>query len=237
MSLPARARPWPRARWRQPRRAPLLRGSRGFQPARSAWVAGVLSRFQTRQGVDEDLGERREGLNRVAHHRDRDLGADGQCRLAKPLARLGPDRVGTHENAASAVGDQHEEAGQLVVVARVCGRARDARDLGAARDDLDAALLRLLLGDAGAGDLWVAERHARQRAVVGTRLLAEHVARRDAALVLADVREERHAGGVADRPHAVAGAQVLVDLDVARTGVEADVLEPEAGNAWPSPGR
>ena len=49
----------------------------------------------------------------------------------------------------------------------------------------------------------------------------------DPRLVLGDVREQRDAGDVADRPDALAGAAALVDLDPAAARLDADGLEAE----------
>src|SRR6185437_12541161 len=66
---------------------------------------------------------------------------------------------------------------------------------------------------------------------------AGDVRRDDVALVLADVGERPDAVDVADRPQPLAGPQVLVDLDAARVGLDADRLQADALHPRPPPGR
>ena len=53
----------------------------------------------------------------------------------------------------------------------------------------------------------------------------------DVALVLADVGERPDPGDVADRPQALAGAEVVVDRDALGAGLDADGLEAEPVDA------
>jgi hypothetical protein len=66
---------------------------------------------------------------------------------------------------------------------------------------------------------------------VGLARLAEDVRGDDAALVLADVGERPEAGDVADRPQALADAQLRVDRDAMGAGLDADGLEADAVDA------
>src|SRR4051794_8977690 len=59
------------------------------------------------QSADVDLRERRERLDRVPQHVERDVGADGQCRLLQPFPRLGSERVGAGQSLA--VAEQGQE--------------------------------------------------------------------------------------------------------------------------------
>jgi hypothetical protein len=79
--------------------------------------------------------------------------------------------------------------------------------------------------------LGVGEGHARHGLVVGLTRLAQDVGGLDASLVLADVRQRPDPGDVADRPQALAGAQLIVDPDAARLGLNADGLQPDAVDA------
>ena len=55
--------------------------------------------------------------------------------------------------------------------------------------------------------------------------LAENVRGDDLALVFADVGQQPHAGDVADGPQALPGAQVRVDREAVRAGLDADRLQ------------
>src|ERR671918_594252 len=79
------------------------------------------------------------------------------------------------------------------------------------RERVDALLARLLLAQPDGRELGVREDDTRDRAVVGPGGLPENVRRRYPGLVLADVGEERDAGDVADRPHALRGPAAIVD--------------------------
>ena len=57
------------------------------------------------------------------------------------------------------------------------------------------------------------------------------------ALVLADVGQRPDAGDVADRPQPLADAQLRVDRDAVRVGLDADGLEPDAVDARAPAGR
>ena len=83
------------------------------------------------------------------------------------------------------------------------------------------------LGGADRGGLRVGVRDARDGLVVGRARLAEDVGGDDAALVLADVGKRPDAGDVADRPQALAGAQVRVDRDAVGVGLDADGLQAD----------
>ena len=62
--------------------------------------------------------------------------------------------------------------------------------------------------------------------MVGANVAAVHVVGRDARVVLADVRERRDAGDVAERPDVLGRAHPLVDLDPAPADRQAERLEP-----------
>ena len=59
----------------------------------------------------------------------------------------------------------------------------------------------------------------------------------DLALVLADVGERPDPVDVADRPQALTGAQVRVDRDPVRVGLDADRLEADLADARAASGR
>ena len=65
-----------------------------------AHLAARLQRQVARREEDR-LGERREGLDRVAQHVDGDLRADRQGELPDPLAGLGPDDCRADQDAAA----------------------------------------------------------------------------------------------------------------------------------------
>ena len=60
------------------------------------------------QSGDEDLRERREGLDGVGEDVEWDVGADSQRRLLQPFARLGTQRVRAGQSLA--VTEQREKA-------------------------------------------------------------------------------------------------------------------------------
>ena len=72
---------------------------------------------------------------------------------------------------------------------------------------------------------------ARYGVVVGLALLAEDVRRDDLALVLADVGQRPDPDDVADRPEALARAQVRVDRDSVAIGLDPDGLQAEPVDA------
>ena len=62
--------------------------------------------------------------------------------------------------------------------------------------------------------------------MVGASVAAGHVVGGDARVVLADVRELRDPGHVADRPDVLGGAQPAVDRDPARRDRQPEPVEP-----------
>src|SRR5581483_10191328 len=146
---------------------------------------------------------------------DRRLRPHRERQLAEPLRRLRADGDGADERALVRVGEEADEAVALRPL--VGGEPRRRRELPACGD---------ALGDADRRDLGVGEDAGRDRAVVGPDVAAREVGGRDARLVLADVGEERDAGDVADRPHALAGAAALVDLDPRASDRQPEPLEP-----------
>ena len=85
-------------------------------------------------------------------------------------------------------------------------------------------------------DLGVGEDPGRDRAVVGLAAATGHVRRSHPRLVLADVRELRDAGHVADRPHVLGSgrAEPFVHLHPARRRLDAELLEPEPLDVRPA---
>ncbi len=73
-------------------------------------------------GCVVDPREAREGLDRVAEHLERDVGADGERRLLQPLTGFGPERVGAGQSLA--VAEQRHEPVGLGVGVRVGGGLR-----------------------------------------------------------------------------------------------------------------
>src|SRR5260370_1442915 len=78
------------------------------------------------------------------------------------------------------------------------------------------------LGGADRGRLRVGVGHVRHGVVVGLARLAEDVRGDDLALVLAHVGQQPDAGDVTDGPQPLPGAQVRVDSDALRAGLDAD---------------
>ena len=177
--------------------------------------------------VEVDLREGRERLDRVEQHVERDAGADRERRLLQPLARLRAERVGAGQRLA--VAEQRQEAVALGVGARV---RLGLRDLGSAAP----VALNARLGRADRRGLRVGEDDARHRVVVRLARLAEDVRGDDLALVLADVGELPDAGDVADRPQPLGRAQVRVDRDAVRVGLDADRLQADPLDARTPPG-
>ena len=124
-----------------------------------------------------------------------------------------------------------------VVRAAGIGRGPDVDD---ARSN--AGVLRGPRGVADGGDLRIREDHARRARPIGAVLERavgpEHVIGGDAGLVLGHVGERCAAVEVSDRVEPVVARHlgVLVDLDVS-VGLEADRLEPEAGDLRGAPDR
>ena len=91
------------------------------------------------------------------------------------------------------------------------GRGRNRGDRSP-HGDVRAACLGF--GEADGADFGIGEGHAGQRPVAGRLVrLAEDVTGCYTRLVRRDVRERPRAGDVADGPHAVVGAQVIVYVD------------------------
>ena len=78
------------------------------------------------EGGDVDLGEGREGLDRVREDVEREVAADRQCGLLQPLTRLGSERIGA--NQPFAVAQQGDEPLVVGVGARVGGDLGDLRE-------------------------------------------------------------------------------------------------------------
>src|SRR6266511_2685542 len=182
-------------------------------PSGRSPVAGA----QLEQGVEVDLRERREGLDRVVQHIQRDARPDRERRLLEPLPGLRAERVGAGQTLA--VGDEGQKAGSLRIGAGVGRGARHFRDL--------RRRAQLPLGLPHGGRLGVREHDARDGVVGGFPVLAEDVGGGDAPLVLADVGQRPDPGYVADRPDAVAGPHPGIDLDALPPGLDPDGVEPE----------
>ena len=88
-------------------------------------VACPRSACEVFERLDVDLGEGREGLDRVAQNLDRNASANRQRRLLKPFARLGAERVGACQPLA--VSEQGEEPVAVGVRARVRLGLRELR--------------------------------------------------------------------------------------------------------------
>src|SRR6266511_5451893 len=189
-------------------------------PSGRSPVAGA----QLEQGVEVDLRERREGLDRVVQHIQRDARPDRERRLLEPLPGLRAERVGAGQTLA--VGDEGQKAGSLRIGAGVGRGARHFRDL--------RRRAQLPLGLPHGGRLGVREHDARDGVVGGFPVLAEDVGGGDAPLVLADVGQRPDPGYVADRPDAVAGPHPGIDLDALPPGLDPDGVEPDAVGACAS---
>src|SRR5207248_4569557 len=86
-------------------------------------------------------------------------------------------------------------------------------------------------------DLRVGEGDTRDRPVVRLRLQPRDRARRDAPLVLADVREGGDSGDVADAPDALSGAEAFVDRHPPARELDAEELEADPLDVRPPAGR
>src|SRR5690606_34713613 len=135
------------------------------------------------------------------------------------LGGLGDHRAGDagdHPHAEHAVGrgvgdDLHEAVGLVVGLGAAVGEHRELADL-----DLVAGFLRLLLGEADAGDLGHGVDDARDHRVVDDAGLAGEPFGDGDAFVLGLVREHRAGDHVADRAHALdPGTELAVDFDLA----------------------
>ena len=119
------------------------------QWSRDSWVS-VAARDRPERRPQR-LGERRELRDRVLQHRDRDLGADREHRAVDPLAGERRDGPGADQHLPFAVDDDPERPRRVLLVGV---RARDrARQVDRRRDDVDALLARLRLGQPDGGDL------------------------------------------------------------------------------------
>jgi hypothetical protein len=159
-------------------------------------------------------------LDRVAEDVNGHLRPHGERELADPLARLRADGGGADQHAAAGIGVQLQDPRSLRVLERP--RARDGLELPGGRGGV------LPGGVAHRRHLGIGEDGGGNRAVVGAGVQPGDVRRCDPPLVLADVREERDAGDVAGRPHAVAGAEPLVHDDPLPLDGHVELLEPEA---------
>ena len=147
-------------------------------------------------------------------------GADRQRRLLQPLPRLRAER----RRRRSAARRRRAGSGSPSSPRRRGCRWRSWRSpvscavpLKARLVGADRARLRVGVGD------------PRDRVVVDRPVLAEDVRGDDLALVLADVGQRPGAVDVADRPEALVGdAQVVVDLDPVRVGLDPDRLQADA---------
>ncbi len=111
----------------QLRLAARVGGDRHARSAPTGASAAAISPRSAFSAADVDLRERRERLDRVPQHVERDAGADRQRRLLQPLAGLRPERVGAGQPLA--VAEQRQEAVALGVGARVGRRLGDLRQI------------------------------------------------------------------------------------------------------------
>ena len=138
--------------------------------------------------------------------RRRRLAPHGERQLPEPLRRLRADGDRADEHALLRVGEEPRRS-------RRASAARRSR--AAASPSAPSAPRRSSLRSVPPSRPRVGE--DRRPGSRGSRpsLSARHVCGGDARLVLADVREERDAGDVAERPDVLRRAQPLVDLDPA----------------------
>ena len=143
------------------------------------------------------LAERRVGVHVAGQLGRGEVPLLRQRELGQQLGHVVADEVPAEQLAVLAVGDQLDEAAGVAEAVRLAvGGERERGDL-----DVVALVAGLLLGEAEAGDLRLAERRARHHPVVAElhRLGAGDRLGRDDALRLGHVGQLQLGGHVADR--------------------------------------
>ena len=144
-------------------------------------------------------------------------------------AACGPTQTAPTRTSCPRIGEEAQEARPRRLLVR--REPRHRVELDARRDEAVA------VGPPHRRDLGIGEDAGGDRAVVGPRALPAEIGGGDARLVLPDVREERDAVDVADRPHVVGRAQPVVDGDPAGRDLDAELLEAEPFDVRAPPGR
>ena len=173
-------------------------------------------------------------MDDVGEDRERDLGADRDRDLAAELLDVRADGVGAEQQAGAAVGDELQQA---TAAARREGAGGVVEPVAGA-DDVAALGACGVFGETDGGGGGVRVDAARDRTVVRAGVVAEQVRGEQAAVVVRGVGEGRDAGDVAAGPEVVVPdhAATVVDLEGARSQVDAEQLEAEAVEVRDPPG-